>query len=78
MTTFKATWTDRSRPTTITLPSGEVKTVKYMRDGLILFTDNSSASYERLDVFSAIIALNESWEEAKGAVADYWSRVSGV
>lgn len=74
MTTFIATWTDRRTPQTITLPSSEVKTVQYMRDGLVLFVDGDSASYERLDNFSAIISLNESWEEVKEAVAEYWQR----
>lgn len=74
MTTFTATWTDRSRPTTITLPSGEIKTVQYMKSGFILFMDGDSASYERLNQFSAIISLNESWEEVLEARADYMDR----
>ncbi len=71
MNTFTATWTERRTPATITFPSGEVKTVEYMRDGLILFTDGDSANYKRLGDFSAEITLNESWEQVQATLDAY-------
>ena len=66
MDTFAFEWTGTRVPQIVTFPNGLEKTVQYMRDGLFLFTDSTSAVYERLaDTFpeqpqSVFIAYNPS------------------
>ena len=72
MTSFNFAWVAGKRtPDTVILPDGTVKTVAYMRDGLILFTDNTSASYERMGDYEATMTLNETFEQTLDTLANY-------
>ena len=46
---FLFTWEDRSRvPRKITFPGGLERSVQYMRDGILMLTDHTGATYERV------------------------------
>ena len=47
MIRFPYKWNGNRNPPTITLPGGKELTVQYMRDGFILFSDTTTATYVR-------------------------------
>ncbi len=48
MDAFIFEWNGTRTPEKVTFPDGQEKIVGYMRDGMLLFKDKSSAVYERL------------------------------
>lgn len=60
----------------ITFPDGEVRAVKYMRDGIILFADEGpSATYERNDDGTVMIHAISNRDEALAAAITYQAKV---
>ncbi len=68
--TFVTEWTGSRVPKTVTFPNGLEKTVNHMRDGVLIFSDETTALYTRLqDVMptslpqSALIAYSPSMHQ---------------
>lgn len=75
---FTSKWEDKRTPVTVKFPDGTERRVSYMRDGLILFTDNFSCGYERKSDFEAEINLPESDDEVKDILKGYWDKAPAV
>lgn len=71
---FTAKWEGKRTPVTVKFPDGTERQVNYMRDGIILFTDNFSCGYERKSNFEAEINVPESFDELKQIANGYWEK----
>ncbi len=72
---FQTKWNpEHYSPKEIEFPDGTTKIIQYMRDGLILFTDNSSAEYERGIRGEATISPIENELQVFLALASYKER----
>ncbi len=49
MESFILEWNGTRVPEEVKFPEGVTRKVQYMRDGMLLFRDNTSAIYERLE-----------------------------
>lgn len=76
---FKYTWKGTRRvPQTITFPDETVHEVQYMRDGIILFCDGKSCTYQRVnDSYRNEIEITtlDTFEQIKDASSVYIARV---
>lgn len=80
MNEFTVEWDNTRRvPESITFPGGEIRKVKYMRDGLILFVDGKAgATYERISSNSAVIKPIANRAEAVEEALNYQDRMGRV
>lgn len=76
---FVCTWNENRRtPASVTLPDGRVWEVSYMRDGLCLFKNGRSATYERKGEREVLFNLIVTFEQVKEAAEDYMARRSDI
>lgn len=71
---FVFSWQGGRTPALVIFPNGQVREVKYMQDGVVLFKRGGPASYERLSNNSARIIPMADFDDLVVGLIDYASK----